>query len=238
MSGAGEDPLAPDLRAGLVALSLSLGEHRQRLLLGHLRLIERWNRVYNLTAVRDPGEMLEQHVLDSLAVVPPLRRELAKRSGALRLLDVGSGAGLPGIALAIACADLKVTSVDAVGKKASFMRQVGAELGLPNFEAVHGRVESLADEPYSVIACRAFSSLEDLIRLTRHLLASDGVWLAMKGRAPVDEMKALPDGVEVFHVEPLHVPGLGAERCIVWMRRRGLTVAADQPENATRPTSG
>lgn len=183
-------------------------------LLDYVELIARWNRVYNLTAVRDADAMLVQHVLDSLAVVPPLRRELKEG----RVLDVGSGAGLPGVVLAVACPTLHVSCVDAVDKKASFLRQVGAELGLDNLESLHARVESLAPRQWDLVTSRAFSSLSRFCELTRPLLASDGIWMAMKGQRPVEELEALPNATEVFHVEPLEVPGLPAERCLVWMR--------------------
>ncbi len=202
--------------------SLSVGQSQQ--LLGYLALIERWNKVYNLTAVRDPQEMLTLHLADSLAVLAPLRRWAAQRASAeahapLRLLDVGSGAGLPGVVIAICCPEISVTCVDTVGKKAAFIQQVAATLKLPNLRAVHARVESL-DDGYDVVCSRAFSSLADFTAWSAKALAPDGVWLAMKGKDPVQEMAALPANVEVFHVEPLVVPGLEAERCIVWMRSK------------------
>ena len=215
MSGGPEETA---LRSGVSELGLALDEVQHRQLLDYLALIAKWNKVYNLTAVRDPLEMVSQHLLDSLAVVQPLRRELAEQPAAL--LDVGSGAGLPGVALAIACPDLEVACVDTVAKKASFIRQAAAELGLQRVQGLHARVEALPPRPWDVIASRAFSSLLDLVNLTRALLAPDGVWLAMKGKRPDAEIAALPSDVEVFHVEPLQVPGLGAERCIVWMRLR------------------
>ena len=184
-----------------------------------MALLARWNATYNLTAVRDPAEMRVQHLADCLAVVEPLRRQLGQR--AARLLDVGSGGGLPGVVLAVADANWDVTCVDAVGKKAAFIRQVAAELALPNLHAEHARVEALKKAPpFDVIASRAFASLADFVRLTRPLLAADGVWMAMKGKRPDDEIAALPADTEVFHVEPLAVPGLDAERCLVWMRPR------------------
>lgn len=212
-----EARLAVGLREGAEALGLVLNEAQQHQLLQHLVLIARWNRVYNLTAVRDPAQMLTQHLLDSLAVVGPLRRHTG---GGISLLDVGSGAGLPGVAIAVACPEVKVSCVDAVAKKASFIRQVGAELGLPGFSALHARVESLTANSFHVITSRAFASLVDFVGLTEAALAPGGVWMAMKGQVPDDEIAALPSAVEMFHVEQLHVPGLNAERCIVWMRRK------------------
>jgi 16S rRNA (guanine527-N7)-methyltransferase len=183
----------------------------------YLELLGRWNATYNLTAVRDPAQMQTQHVADCVAVVGPLRREAAGWSTPLRILDVGSGGGLPGLVLAIAEPAWEVSCIDAVGKKAAFIRQAAAELGLSNLHSIHGRVEALKDGPFDVITARAFSSLSDLVRLTRPLLGPAGVWMAMKGRRPDTELDDLPDDV-MFHVEPLAVPGLGAERCLVWMR--------------------
>jgi 16S rRNA (guanine527-N7)-methyltransferase len=163
------------------------------------------------------------HLIDSLSLVAPLRRHAAAAGdGAIRVLDVGSGAGLPGVVVAAVCPGFDVTCVDAVAKKVAFVRQAASEIGLVNLHAVHSRVENLeAGQNYSVITSRAFSSLADLVRLTRHLLcATGGVWVAMKGVPPTGEIDALPDDIDVFHVEHLAVPGLDAQRCLVWMRRR------------------
>ncbi len=214
--------LASKLRVGLAGLDLALSDVQVTALLDYLALIQKWTKVYNLTAVRDPDEMLTHHLLDSLAVVAPLRRQLtnlglhAETGGALRLLDVGSGAGLPGVVIAICCPDVRVDCVDAVGKKAAFVQQVAVSLKLPNLRGIHARVESLNDK-YHVISSRAFASLLDFTNWSVNALAEQGVWMAMKGKHPADEVVALPLGVEVFHVEQLMVPGLGAERCIVWM---------------------
>jgi 16S rRNA (guanine527-N7)-methyltransferase len=215
-------PQAVGLRAGAEALGLALTESQLESLLGYLDWIAKWNRVYNLTALRDPDEMLTHHLLDSLAVVRSLQAHLQHRCLARpRLLDVGSGAGLPGVVLAITCPELEVSCVDTVAKKALFIQQVAAALRLPNLQGIHARVESLT-QVFDVITSRAFASLADFTQWSAGALAARGVWLAMKGKQPVDEMRALPAGVEVFHVEPLAVPGLGAERCLVWMRRSGL----------------
>jgi 16S rRNA (guanine527-N7)-methyltransferase len=136
------------------------------------------------------------------------------------VLDVGSGGGLPGVVLALLRPQWQVVCVDTVGKKAAFIRQAGVELGLPNLSAEHARVEALRCPPFNVITSRAFASLPDFIQLSRGLLAPNGVWMAMKGRAPTEELAALPSDIDVFHVEPLPVPGLQAERCLVWMRLR------------------
>jgi 16S rRNA (guanine527-N7)-methyltransferase len=213
-----DEDLEQALADGAERLGVALDARQRAMLLDYQRLIGRWTRTYNLTAVREPAQMLVQHLLDSLALVGPLRRHTG---GAPRaLLDVGSGAGLPGIVLAIACPELEVTCVDTVAKKAGFMRQAGAELGLRNLTAVHARVEALKERPWDLIVSRAFASLADFVGLTGPLVAADGVWIAMKGRRPDDEIAALPPGVEAFHVEPLRVPGLEAERCLVWLRPR------------------
>ncbi len=202
------------LREGLADLGLVLAGAQVSQLLAYQALIAKWNQVYNLTAVRDPQEMLTHHLLDSLAVVLPLRQHLAGRT---TLLDVGSGAGLPGVVLAITCPELTVTCVDTVAKKAAFIQQVAVSLGLPHLKGLHARVETLPG-PYDVISSRAFSSLPDFVSGSRQALAPQGVWMAMKGKHPQEELSALPADVDVFHVEPLTVPGLSAERCIVWMR--------------------
>lgn len=213
------------LRQGLTSLALALDDVQVGRLLDYLELIQKWTKVYNLTAVRDPAEMLTHHLLDSLAVIHPLRRQVAHwtamQAGALsavRLLDVGSGAGLPGIVIAICCPDITVHCVDTVAKKAAFIQQVAVSLKLSNLRGLHARVESLT-EPYAVVSSRAFASLTDFTRWSGAALAEQGVWMAMKGKHPADEVAALPSGVEVFHVEQLVVPGLDAERCIVWMRK-------------------
>jgi 16S rRNA (guanine527-N7)-methyltransferase len=210
--------LLPALQAGAATLGLNLGDAQLRQLLAYQGLIAKWNKVYNLTAVRDPAEMLTHHLLDSLSVVGPLRRQVGQRP--LRLLDVGSGGGLPGVVIAICCPEVQVVCVDAVAKKAAFVQQVAASLALPNLRGLHARVETV-HESFDVVTSRAFASLADFTRWSASALAEDGVWLAMKGKSPDDEIAALPPDVEVFHVEQLQVPGLGADRCLVWMRRQG-----------------
>jgi 16S rRNA (guanine527-N7)-methyltransferase len=203
------------LRDGCRELGLELSDRQISLLLAYLDLIAKWNKVYNLTAVR-PEEMLGQHLLDSLAAVGPLRRQLG--GAAAKLLDVGSGAGLPGVVFAICCPELKVDCVDTVGKKAAFIQQAAAQLQLANLRGVHDRVENLAG-PYDLISSRAFASLRDFVSWSGGALAENGAWLAMKGKYPESEIAELPPATEVFHVEQLSVPGLHAERCIVWMRK-------------------
>ncbi len=218
-------PLELELRAGAQAIGLALSDAQVDQLLAYQDLVQKWTKVYNLTAVRDPAEMLTHHLLDSLAVVLPLQRQLAelRASGALavdvpvRLLDVGSGAGLPGAVIAICCQQINVHCVDTVAKKAAFIQQVAVSLKLPNLRGIHARVENLT-ETYDVVSSRAFSSLLDFVTWSRKCLAEQGVWMAMKGKHPVEEIAALPVGVQVFHVEPLTIPGLNAERCILWLR--------------------
>ena len=203
------------LKSGAAELGLDLSEAQFEQLLGYLALIQKWNKVYNLTAVRDPQEMLTHHLLDSLTAVAPLVRHTGGEPA--KVLDVGSGGGLPGIVLAICRPELDVSCVDTVGKKAAFIQQVAASLRLPNLRGVHARVETLSG-PFDVICCRAFASLPDFVTWSRAALAEQGVWMAMKGKHPQTEIDALPAGVQVFHVEPLRVPGLDVERCMVWLR--------------------
>ncbi|MFM6991032.1 MAG: 16S rRNA (guanine(527)-N(7))-methyltransferase RsmG [Rhodoferax sp.] len=214
------EALEVPLRAGLQTLGLVLDDGQVAALLDYLALIQKWTRVYNLTAVRDPQEMLTHHLLDSLAVVGPMQRQLAAlgMDGLLRVLDVGSGAGLPGVVLAICCPALTVHCVDTVAKKAAFVQQVAASLQLQNLRGIHARVESLT-EPYDLVCSRAFASLVDFTTWSSAALALKGVWMAMKGKDPQAEIDALGAGVRAFHVEPLAVPGLAADRCLVWMRR-------------------
>lgn len=208
--------LADRLAQDAASLSLELSAHQQEQLLAYLALLQKWNKVYNLTAVRDPEQMLSHHLVDSLAVIAPLLRHGAPA----RLMDVGAGGGLPGVVIAICCPGTDVSCVDAVAKKATFIQQVAAELKLPNLHGVHSRVEALKTEPFGVITSRAFASLLDFTTLTRQHLAEGAVWMAMKGQHPADEIAALPDDMDVFHVEQLAVPGLDAQRCLIWMRRR------------------
>ena len=211
-----------------VALGLSVSPAMLDRLMDYLQMLQRWNKVYNLTALRDPDEMLSHHLVDCLAVLPALQRHVAGlvvgvagdvQSRPLRILDVGSGAGLPGVVIAVLRPDWHVSCVDTVAKKSSFIRQVGAELRLPNLQSLHARVENLdpAMGVYDVITSRAFASLADFTALSAAVLAAQGVWLAMKGKLPTDETS--PPGVQMFHVEQLQVPGLEAQRCLVWLRR-------------------
>ena len=211
------------LRAGLAELHVSLSDAQVQGLLDYQNLIGKWNKVYNLTAVRDPAEMLTHHLLDSLAAVAPLQKHLQGRGlSAASLLDVGSGAGLPGVVLAICCPSLAVTCVDTVGKKAAFIKHVALALGLPNLTGLHARVETIT-QPFDVICSRAFASLADFAGWSQAALAPGGVWMALKGKHPAEELAMLPSDVVVFHVEPLAVPGLAAERCIIWLQKNRVT---------------
>ena len=209
------------LRAGLAELHLSLSNAQVQGLLDYQNLIGKWNKVYNLTAVRDPAEMLTHHLLDSLAAVAPLQKHLQDRGLTnARVLDVGAGAGLPGVVLAICCPTLAVTCVDTVGKKAAFIKHVALALGLPNLMGLHARVETIT-QPFDVICSRAFASLADFTGWSQAAMAPGGVWMALKGKHPAEELAMLPPNVAMFHVEPLTVPGLAAERCIIWLQKAG-----------------
>lgn len=202
--------LEPLLTSGLKALRLPLAVV-PRLLAFQVEL-EKWNFTYNLTAIRDPHEMVTRHLLDSLAVLPLLGG---------RVLDVGAGAGLPCIPVAIAAPELHLTGIDSVGKKVRFMRHAQRTLALRNFEPLEGRVEDLpATLQFDTITSRAFASLADFLTLTRHLLAPDGQWVAMKGKLDADEQAAIPSDVEIVEVRRLDVPGLNEARHAVIARPR------------------
>lgn len=219
------------LAAGIAALGLALPEGAEAKLLDYLSLLDKWNRVYNLTAVRDTERMVSHHLLDSLAAVPVFDEILAARphpnpppvgEGANdglhppTAIDVGSGGGLPGIPLAIARPELQVTLIDSIAKKTAFLLQAKAELGLANLQVVTGRVEDFRPETgFDVITSRAFSDLKEFVSLTRHLLRPGGRWLAMKGLYPNEEIAQLPSGVRVSADHALVVPGLDASRHLI-----------------------
>ena len=226
------DPSRMDgqLEALAPRLGLTLTASERQRLLAYMALIQRWTKVYNLTAVRNTGEMFTHHLLDCLAVVLPLRKGTGVAGqGALRLLDVGSGAGLPGVILAMLNPTWQVTCVDAVAKKAAFIRQAAAELGLPNLLGIHGRVEApgtFRSPEFDLITSRAFASIQDFTALTRTLLAPQGQWAAMKANLSTEERADIPADVEMFHVEQLDVPELNEKRCLVWLRPHQRTVEA------------
>jgi 16S rRNA (guanine527-N7)-methyltransferase len=203
---------ASALAAGLAALGLSLDAEAQQRLLAYLALVEKWNRVYNLTAVRDTDQMVPQHLLDSLAVAPHLRGE--------SLLDVGSGAGLPGLPLAVARPAMTVTLLEASHKKSAFLKQAAIELALPNLEVVNARVEAWeAPRAYDVVISRAFSDLAEFAALAGRHVAPGGVLAAMKGVYPYEELAQLPSPYRMTAALPLQVPGLAAERHLVLLER-------------------
>jgi len=197
------------LAAGLAELGIDLPDAAQQQLLAFRDLLLKWNKTYNLTALRDPEQAISHHLLDSLAILPYI--------GGDPLLDVGSGGGLPGIPLAIARPALSVSMVDTVQKKATFLQQAAIQLGLRNVTAHHARVEQMSGQ-YAQISSRAFAELKLFVELTRHLLAPGGRWLAMKGVRPDDEIAALPAGIVVDHIIALHVPGLDAERHLIILK--------------------
>ncbi|WP_303228788.1 16S rRNA (guanine(527)-N(7))-methyltransferase RsmG [Comamonas kerstersii] len=213
--------LRQQLEQGAAQLGLHLSVEQFDKLMAFLDLLQKWNKVYNLTSVRDPQEMVSLHMLDSLAAVPALQRHVASLGKAAgertRQLDVGSGGGLPGVVFAICCPEVDIDCVDTVAKKAAFLQQAAVSLKLPNLKGIHARVETLKG-PYEVVSCRAFASLIDFTTWSRRAIADNGIWFAMKGKHPQDEIDALGKDVQVFHVEPLQVPGLDVERCIVWAK--------------------
>jgi 16S rRNA (guanine527-N7)-methyltransferase len=201
----GGDPLRQRLVAGLQAMQLELPESVVNGLLAYLALLVKWNRAYNLTAVRDPQEMVTRHLLDSLSLVPHLYGE--------RIIDVGTGGGLPGIPLSLVFPERDFTLLDANGKKTRFLVQAKAELGLDNVTVVHSRVEAYhPEQPYDGVITRAFASVADILRDSRHLLADDGQMMAMKGTVPEEELAALPEGFHLLEVIGLEVPGLEQEQ--------------------------
>ncbi|MBS7350848.1 MAG: 16S rRNA (guanine(527)-N(7))-methyltransferase RsmG [Comamonas sp.] len=228
VNAAGLDDLRPGLQAGLAQLGLLLNAGQEQQLLDFLALLHKWNKVYNLTAVRNLQEMLTHHLLDSLAAVPALQKYLQQHPTAQRLLDVGAGGGLPGVVFAICCPDLQVHCVDTVAKKAAFIQQAAASLGLGNLRGIHARVESLTGQDYAVISCRAFASLVDFTQWSQAALAPDGVWLALKGKHPEEEIAALaqqqPVLAQVLATDTVTVPFLQAQRCLVWMQAAAQSI--------------
>ncbi len=203
---------ADQLQRGLIALGLTLERDTQQRLLDYIALIEKWNRVYNLTAIREPEKMVSHHLLDSLAVAPHLHGK--------RLLDVGSGAGLPGIPLALANAQIYVTLLDSNHKKSAFLNQAVLELKLKNAEVCGERVESWQTQyKFDVIISRAFSDMGEFVRMTQHLLAPGGLFVAMKGLHPYEEIEKLPPDCSVRQVLPLAIPGLEGARHLVLIGR-------------------
>ena len=208
-----DDILLNKLHDGCDSMGLALDSAQLHSLCSYIKLLEKWNKAYNLTAVRDPLEMVTYHLLDSLAIVPWHRGQ--------RSIDVGTGAGLPGIPLSIALPDREFCLLDSNGKKTRFLVQVAAELGLKNVTVFQQRAQHVVDKAgFDMVLSRAFASLGDMLEHTEHLLAADGRWLAMKGVYPAEELAMLPAGIELEAVEPVNVSGLEAERHLVILRRR------------------
>jgi 16S rRNA (guanine527-N7)-methyltransferase len=204
------DRLRARLDAGLAGLRASLPDAAIQTLLDYVALLAKWNAAYNLTAVRDPGEMITRHLVDSLAIVPYVAGET--------VIDLGSGAGLPGIVLAIVAPERRVTVVDSNGKKTRFLREAARSLKLANVTVIEGRVEDVEGR-YDVVTARAFATLADMLAWGGRLLADDGAWLAMKGRVADEELAGVPAGFRVEAIHALDVPGLDAERHLVVVRK-------------------
>jgi 16S rRNA (guanine527-N7)-methyltransferase len=204
------------LRHGAQALGLMFSDLQYTNLLAYIGLLQKWNQVYNLTAVKEPESILTQHVLDCLSVASPLA-EMAPN--AKTLLDVGAGGGLPSVILAIARTDLRVVAVDAVAKKAAFIQSTSHHLGLVNLQGRHARVETLV-ETFDVVCSRAYASLADFVQSSSASLAHNGWWMAMKGQVPTDEIRLLPAQIEWVKTQTVSVPDLDAQRCLVWMRQK------------------
>ena len=208
---------ARQLAAGIAAMNLDIGEPQQQKLLAYLALLQKWNKTYNLTALRDETKMVSHHLLDSLTLLPYIRN-------AQTLADIGSGGGMPGIPAAICRPDLQMTLVDANTKKTAFLQQAAIELGLDNVSVFAGRVENL-HQTADIITSRAFAELADFVSLTRHLLHENSIWAAMKGAYPQDELFRLPENVEAYQTDRLSVPMLDAERHMVLLRPKKGTNA-------------
>ena len=202
------DDLKPKLLKGLAQLALNLSEEQIEKLMSYLTLLQKWNKVYNLTAIRDPEEMLIKHLLDSLAIMPHIEGE--------RLIDVGTGGGLPGIPLAICFPEKQIDLLDSNSKKTRFLIQAKAELGLTNTNVIHSRVEEYQPEPlYDGVVSRAFAAMEDMLHWTHHLIPEGGSWWAMKAQKDFEDLSQLPSTIEVQKVIDLNVPFLNAERMLI-----------------------
>jgi 16S rRNA (guanine527-N7)-methyltransferase len=203
------------LRSGLQALSLELSTDQQKKLLDFLALLLKWNKVYNLTSIRQADDMLTHHVMDCLAAVAAVMHEAPD---AKTLLDVGSGGGLPSVVFAIVCPHLQVTAVDAVAKKSAFIETVAHTLKLSNLKGIHSRVE-LLEETFDLVVSRAFASLKDFTAWSDKALRTGGSWAAMKGKIPEEEMAELPASIQIQGIQTLNVPDLEAQRCLIWLKR-------------------
>ena len=199
------------LAQGLQEMGLSLPKTQQLMLLEYVALLKKWNKTYNLTALRNEDKMISHHLLDSLTLLPYVKN-------AKTLMDVGSGGGMPGIPTAICCPDLHITLLDSNTKKTTFLQQAVIELGLKNVTIASGRVETIHDKKVDVVTSRAFAELHDFIALTKHLLNENAYWAAMKGVYPYEELEKVPNNIEVYQIDKLTVPQLTAERHMVLMR--------------------
>ena len=219
------------LHLGLKTLRLDLSVSQVGQLLTYVTLIQKWNKTYNITAIQDETNLVVRHLLDCLAIIQPLQRKIQQMLNAcpraahprqtLRVLDVGSGAGLPGVVMAICCPAIHVDCVDTVAKKTAFIQHVACSIGLKNLQAFHTKAQSLQGT-YQVVCSRALGSLFDFVTWTSHAIDRDGMWMAMKGKPPVEEISCLPTSQYSCEVEPLHVPELDEERCLVWIRQLSL----------------
>jgi 16S rRNA (guanine527-N7)-methyltransferase len=207
--------LEQDLILGADALGLALTHQQTSQLLAYIEMLQKWNQVYNLTAIKDPQQMLTQHVLDCLAVVTPLKEMVPN---AQNLLDVGAGGGLPSVVLAIACPSMRVVAVDAVAKKSAFIETVAHTLKLSNLKGIHSRVE-LLENKFDLVVSRAFASLKDFTAWSDKALRTGGKWAAMKGKVPEEEMAELPPNIQIQGIQTLNVPDLEARRCLIWLQR-------------------
>jgi len=217
MGVAGLGSIDQSLEGAAASFGLSISNEQVDRLTRYCDLLQRWNAVYNLTSLKDVDQIFTRHLLDCLAVVMPLRRKL-EQADTVRMLDAGSGAGLPGLVIAIMEPEIDVVCVDTVGKKVAFLQQAVVELALQNVSPQHARVERFDQCDFDVVTSRAFASLPDFVRLTRSALAPSGIWMAMKAKTPVGEISAVSAIASVFHVEQIRIPEFPAERCIVWMR--------------------
>ncbi|GEA09665.1 16S rRNA (guanine(527)-N(7))-methyltransferase RsmG [Alteromonas sp. KUL49] len=204
--------LSAILAKGIDALALSLSHTQQEQLVGYVLLMHKWNKAYNLTSVRDPKEMMVKHILDSLAIIPFVTGS--------RIIDVGTGPGLPGMPLAIAFPEKNFTLLDSLGKRVRFMKQCVHELKLPNVTPIQSRVEAHNPEPvYDIVLSRAFASLKDMLHWCQHLVDSEGQFLALKGQYPEDEIEEVSSHYHVSRTENLTVPNLVGERHLVWIKK-------------------
>jgi 16S rRNA (guanine527-N7)-methyltransferase len=219
-----EASISERLVLALNALKLVAAPNQQTALLAYLEQLLRWNKTYNLTAIREPNQALVHHIFDSLSLVSPIRRQLTLGATANEtIIDVGSGGGLPGVILAIMLPTVKITCVDAVEKKALFVRQMAGVLALKNLNALHARIETLEPLHSTIVTSRAFASLTDFAQLAGKHVSEQGHLLAMKGITPTEEIATLETLTtwSALEVEPLTVPELEAQRCLVWMQRKG-----------------